>query len=356
MARTKSPLFWILITVGGASALCCTGTLGLLALGLISGPSETGAPTATAAGSASHETRGTGNRGEPGGFAFDAPQGWKTLPDGRFILEWLDRGDTLGVEALRLQSVPGLDDGEGKVARMWVERIGADWNDVKPNPPVMRRFMSNGARAFFTGGTVHHKGNGRSFRVTLYLVEADDRFEPLVFIQSYSTPGGIGEAMSASFSWNTTHAKLEEALKGVRGSPVGLPLVDDAEIVGSFAHGSNSVAQWVNTYTGGTSMTAVTSHADYTFGADHAFQYKFVGGSGQVGAMTFGQESDQGTWSVKHDVLTLAGAQRTRRYLLLGAARTPEGKRTLFLVPEHPSWSLSPGAIAQNAELYVAKD
>ncbi|RKH13485.1 hypothetical protein D7Y13_21075 [Corallococcus praedator] len=353
MARPKSPLVWILIVVGGASALCCTGTLGLMVLGLVSG-SDTGGPGALAGVVASPADRArAGKQGEPGGFAFDPPQGWKTQADGRFILEWVDRGDTLGVEALRLASVPGLEDGEGKLTRLWQERVGADWAGVPPNPPVMRRFVANGARAFFTAAEVRHKANGRSFRVTLMLVEADTRFESLVFIQSFSTPGGIGEAMSASFSWNTSHPKVEDALKGVRGSPVGLPLADDAEVVGDFTYGTNSVAQWVNAY-GGTRMTSVSYTVQYILEADHTFQYKYAGASGQVGALQFGSDNDQGTWSVKHDVLTLTGAQRTRRYLIVGAGHSPEGKRTLILMPEHPGWSLTPGGLSQNAELYVA--
>ncbi|MBN8233237.1 lipocalin family protein [Corallococcus macrosporus] len=344
MARPKSPFVWILLAVGGVCAFCCTGTLGLMALGLFAGE-DSATPRARA-----------GRPGEPGGFAFDAPQGWKTQADGRFILEWDQRGDTLGVEALRLPSLPGLDDAEGKLARLWQERVGADWNDVKPNPLVMRRFVANGARAFFTAAVVRAKNNDRSFRVSLYLVEAGDRLEPLVFIQSFMTPGGLGEAMSASFSWNTSYVRVEEALKGVRGSPVGLPLVDDAEVVGHFVHGSSTAAQWVNAYTGGTTMTAVSYSSEYTFGANHSFQYKYAGASGQVGAMTFGSENDQGTWSVNHDVLTVTGAKRTRRFLLIGAARTPEGRRTLYLLRDQQGWSLSPGAIGQDGELYVAAD
>lgn len=351
MARPKSPRFWILLTAGGACAFCCTGTLGLMALGFFAG-SDSATPGASDTVS---RARG-GTPGEPGGFAFNAPAGWKTQEDGRFIVEWNDRGDTLGVEALRLPSVPGLDDGEGKLARMWQERVGADWNDVKPDPLVMRRFMANGARAFFTAAVVRAKHNGRDFRLSLYLVEAGDRLEPLVFIQSFMTPGGVGEHLSASYSWSTSYARVEEALKGVRGSPVGLPLVDDAEVVGHFLHDSGTSAQWVNTYTGSTTMTAVSGRTEYTFGANHSFQYKYAGASGQVGAMKFGSESDQGTWSVNHDVLTVTGARWTRRFLLMGAARSPEGKRTLHLMRDNGGWSLAPGAIGQNGELYVAAD
>ncbi|RKG75973.1 hypothetical protein [Corallococcus terminator] len=351
MARPKSPLVWILIVVGGASALCCSGTLGLMVLGLISG-SDTDSPGAVAGMASPADRARAGKPGEPGGFAFDAPQGWKTQADGRFITEWTDSSNLLGVEALRLQSVPGLEDGEGKLLRMWRERVGADWADVNPNPPAMRRFVTNGARAFFTAAVVTHKTNGKSFRVTLMLVEADTRFEPLVFIQSFSSPGA-GEAMSASFSWNTSHQKVEEALKGVRGSPVGLPLADDAELVGDFTYSTSSAAQWATAY-GGTTMTAVSYAVQYILGADHTYQYKYSGASGVVGAMTFGSEDDRGTWSIHHDILTLTGEKRPRRYLIVGAGHTPEGKRFVILMPEHPRWSLYPGALSQDAQMFVA--
>ncbi|MCP3102342.1 hypothetical protein LZ198_26065 [Myxococcus sp. K15C18031901] len=351
MSRPRRPLLWILVALGGGFALCCTGSLGLMALGAFSGSDS------SASGGGVGVSRG-GTPGEPGGFALDSPQGWSQREGGGFITEWVDRGDTLGVELLRLGSVPGLEDAEGKLSRMWSERIGADWNDVKPSPLVMRRFVANGARAYFTSATVLHKGNGRRFRLSLYLVEAGERLEALAFIQSYFSPGGVAAAqgMMADNSWGTSHVRVEDALKGVRGSPVGLPLVADSEVVGSFSHGSGAAGQWVNTFTGSTTMRAVTSRSDYVFKADHSFQHQFVGGSGPAGAMAFATESDEGTWSVKHDVLTLAGAKRTRRFLLLGAARTPDGKRTLYLMPEHTGWSLQPGAIGLNGELYVQKE
>jgi hypothetical protein len=353
MTLPKSPIAWVLIFVGGATALCCTGTLGLMALGLFAeddtAASASLAPMPGAAGR-------TGQPGAPGGFAFDAPKGWRVIGEGRHLIEEKDRQDILGVEVVRLPSVPGLEDGEGKVARLWHERIGADWNGVTSTPPVLRRFVSNGARAFFTASPLRSKKDGALFRLSLYLVEADDRFEPLVFIQSYVPENPIARDMSAGLSWDTSHRNVELALAGVRGSPVGAPLVDDTEVVGNFAYGTGSSLQWVNTFTGATSMTAVSYNIKYAFSGDHTFVYAYAGASGQVGAMQFGKENDEGEWSVKHDVLTVAGQVRTRKYLLIGAARTPEGRRTLYLMPEHPAWSLYPGAIAQHAELYVEKN
>lgn len=350
MTLPKSPITWVLIFVGGATALCCTGTLGLMALGLFAEDDTTAsANRAHVPGAAGR----TGQPGAPGGFAFDVPKGWKANGEGRYLIEEKEDQDILGVEVVRLPSVPGLEDGEGKVARLWHERIGADWDGVTSTPPVLRRFVSNGARAFFTGSPLRSKKEGVLFRVTLYLVEADDRFEPLVFIQSYVPEITTARDMSAGYSWDTSHKNVELALEGVRGSPVGAPLVDDAEVVGHFSYATSSSLQWVNTFSGATSMSAVSYNIKHVFSEEHSFVYEYSGASGQVGAMKFGTENDEGEWSVKHDVLTLTGQKRTRKYLLLGASRTPEGRRTLYLMSDYPGWSLYPGSIAQNAQLYV---
>ncbi|WP_224244377.1 hypothetical protein [Hyalangium gracile] len=73
---------------------------------------------------------------------------------------------------------------------------------------------------------------------------------------------------------------------------------------------------------------------------DYSFVYQYAGASGQVGAMLFGTEDDEGEWSVKHDVLTLTGQKRTRRYLM----------------PGYLAWSLYPGAISRHGELYIEKN
>jgi hypothetical protein len=71
--------------------------------------------------------------------------------------------------------------------------------------------------------------------------------------------------------------------------------------------------------------------------------------------MQFSQDTDEGEWRVAHDQLVLTGNKRTTKYLVAGAARTPDGKRSLFLLPEG-RWSLAPGPMAANGELYVTAE
>lgn len=133
-----------------------------------------------------------------------------------------------------------------------------------------------------------------------------------------------------------------------------MPLVSDEEVVGQWTYSTGSHLQWVNTLTGATGMNTVSFSIQFGMSDDHRFTYKFQGASGQVGALQFSGESDEGEWKVEHDQLFVTGEQRSRKFLIAGAARTPEGKRSLFLL-QHPNYSLSPGAVARHGELYVER-
>lgn len=347
MAGGSKAWVWVVVAAAAGCVVCSAG--GALLFGVAA---FTDADAPGAQGPEAPE----GQPGEAGGFSFTPPQGWTSPGAGRVAWTGKDRDAVLGVEVIRLPAISGREDGEAKVARLWSERIGADWDGVKAAPMVLRRFVANGARAYFTSGVVKPKGGGIDTRVSVYLVEAGDRLEPLVVLQTYREDTTFGETTvnhMAQYSWDTTHEQVEQALAGVRGSPVGLALVSDDEVVGTWNYGSSTAAQWVNTLTGSTSMTAVAYSVDYVFGDDHRFTYKYGGASGQVGAMQFGTDSDEGEWRVEHDQLVVSGKSQ-RKYLIAGAARTPQGKRSLFLLP-HPRWSLAPGGLAQNGELFVEK-
>jgi hypothetical protein len=345
MAAGKKLWLWVLVAVGGSCLLCTAGGAVLLGLGAISG--EGGQTSGSASGGT------TGQPGAPGGFTFTPPSGWTSPAQGHWRVEVQEGGATLGVELIHLAAVSGLDQPEAKLATLWAERIGADWQGVSATPLVMRRFVQNGARAHFTSAPLTPKAGGLTTRVSLYLVEAGDRLEPMVMLQTYSSPGTyetIQEHM-LPYSWDKTYPRIEEAIAGMQGSPVGLPLVSDEEVAGEWSYSTGSHLEWVNTLTGSTSMTMVSYGVRYQFTDGHEFTYRFQGASGAVGAMNVSQDSDEGDWRVEHDQLLLTG-KRVTKYLIAGAARSPEGKRTLFLLPE-PQWSLSPGAVAANGQLFV---
>jgi hypothetical protein len=340
----KKTWLWVLIALGGSCFVCAAGGLALLALGAVSGGDGMGQAS---------PARSEGTPGAPGGFSFTAPQGWTSPGPGRWLTQREDGSARLTVEVIRLPAIAGLEQPAEKLAAFWRDRVGADW-EVGETPLVLRRFVANGARAYFTSAPLRPKRGGTETRVSAYLVEADDRLEPLVVLQGYDEPGQYASIIEhmAQFSWDKTHPLVEQVIAGTAGSPVGLPLASDEEVAGRWVHSTATSMQWVHTITGSTSMSTVSYSVKFEFGEDHHFTYSFQGASGEVGAMQFSSDKDEGEWRVEHDLLVLEGKQGTKKYLIAGAGRQPGGKRTLFLMPER-QWSLSPGALARSGELYV---
>lgn len=311
------------------SAVCCLGTLGL---GLVG--SDTPAANTTAS---------------PGGFVFAPPASFQQRGPGHWRREQKDGTETLWVDLSLLAPIPGLDDANGKLATLWKQQLTGHYENVRA-PLVQRRFVSNGARAHFARAKLLRPGNREPVMVSLYLVEADDHLEPFFVVQGCDT-NEMGVEMIIQFSFPKTHAFVEELLKTVQGSPTGGPLVSDDEVLGHYQFGDTNTAQWINTLTGSTTMTAVARAADYTFEDDHTYAYSFTGGSGQVGAIKFQTEKDSGTWKVDHDVLVLVGEKVQQKYLITGAPKSPEGAQLLLLQSE-PTWSLAPNV---ESEVYVRK-
>ncbi|MBM4783858.1 MAG: hypothetical protein GQE15_39820 [Archangiaceae bacterium] len=343
--RSNKTLLWVLLGVGGLCAVCGAGTVALFGLGVIAGATDVmGAGTASP----------SGTPGVAGGFSFTVPASFAVVSEGRWRFEKLDGDARHTAEVIKLAAIPGIDQPQDKLTQLWNQTIVRDWPGAPTRVLPLRRFVNNGARAYFTSASLKAANNKHPSLVSLYLVEADDRLEPFVVLQEYFDDS-VGAVMMAKGSFDETQPAVEELMKGVEGSPVGLPLVSDDEIAGAWKYGTGSHAQYVNVITGSTSFSAVSYTVKYDFEANHDFSYDFVGANTQHGNTQFGGEKDTGTWRVQHDLLVLDGAAHDRRYFIVGAGVGPEGKRLLYLLPE-PHWSLSPGAIAFHGELYEARE
>lgn len=335
---------WVLGGLAATCAFCSIATLGAAALGLVS---DDDTVTGTAAPSAP-----AGSPGIEGGFALAIPKTFKPDGEGRWITRIPDGSSTLTVELIKLSSLPGLDRAPERLKELWTTTIARDWSGVQNDPFILRRFMSNGARAHFTGSKLRDKKTNFLFYVTCYLVEAGDRLEPLVFVQGYGDGSKFPNDMMAGVSWSTSYPAVEAVIAQVKGSPVGLPLVSDDEVEGHWGFSSTNTAQWVNTLTGSTSMTSVAYASDYVFDGDHRYTYAFKGASGQMGAANFSSERGAGEWKVEHDLLVLTGDDgKVRKSLITNAGAGPDGRRTLLLIDERRA-TVAPFAMGVG-ELYV---
>ncbi|MDY7229612.1 hypothetical protein [Hyalangium rubrum] len=316
----------------GLTFTCCFGTL---VLGLVGGEETTPAAGMRTSGGA--------------GFTFAPPSSFQKVGEDRWRREQRDDTEVYWVEVRRLPPLAGLEGAEEKLSAQWRKLLSGAYEQVHA-PLVQRRFVSNGARAYFGRARLLRPGNPEPVMVSLYLVEADERLEPFLVVQGCDTTA-MGSQMIISFSFPKTHAFVEELLATVQGSPTGGPLVSDDEVTGHFVFGDTNTAQWINTVTGATSMTAVARAVDFTFNDDHTYTYAFTGGSGQVGAIQFATDKDQGRWKVEHDLLVLTGEKYAHRYFITGAPRGPDGQQVLLLQSE-PTWSFSPNV---ESEVYVRK-
>ena len=299
--------------------------------------------------SADDEPRGT--RGRPGmGFSFAPPASFVPAGEDGWKREASHGSERLSVDVARLPAMPGRAGVAPTFAALWNQLVPTAFDPLPahdghvPTPLLQRRFVSNGARAHFGRARLFRKGTQRAVYVSLYLVEEDDQLHPFLVVQGCQSTSPGGDVICDT-TFGTTHRWVEELLEHVSGSPTAVPLVDDEDLVGHFTSGSDDVAQWINTTTGRTSATAVVRLMDFHFNADHSFTSKFTGGAGAVGALQVGTQTDEGTWTVQHDLLVLQGAQREERYFITGVPQTPNGRR-LLLLQQKPNWSLAPGVEA----------
>lgn len=345
-SSSNKTLLWVLLGVGGLCAVCGAGTVALVGLGVIAGATDS-----MGVGSSSSSA---GSPGAAGGFAFSVPATFKPVSESRWHFEQMDGEKRHTVDVIRFAAVPGLDDPAGKLTRLWNEAIVRDWPQASTKVLPLRRFVQNGARAHFTSATLTAANNKHPSLVSLYLVEADDRLEPFVVLQEYFDDS-VGAMIVAQGSFDVTQPAVEALMKGVEGSPIGRPLVEEAEIVGRWTSGSGSQMQYVNVITGATSFSAVSQTTRYDFESGHDFRYDYAGANTQLGSTTFGGQSDTGTWTLEHDLLLLDGARFDRKFFIVGAGVGPTGKRILYLMPEG-EFSLSPGAIGYHGQLFSERD
>lgn len=341
--RSSKTLLWVLLGIGGLCAVCGAGTVALVGLGVIAGATDSMGAGAPAVGQERQE-------GAPGGFTFSVPPSFSPVSEGRWRFEKLDGNKRHTVDLIRLPAVPGLEDPITKLTQQWNATIVRDWPNAPTRVLPLRRFVNNGARAYFSSASLTAANADHPARVSLYLVEAGDRLEPFVVLQEYFDTS-VGAAIVAQYSFDQTQPAVEEVFKGIEGSPIGPPLVEEAEVVGAWSSSSGASLQYVNVITGGTTVNSVASNTKYAFSGDHTFSYDYGGANTRFGNTQFASQQDTGTWRLEHDLLLLDGEQFDRKFFIVGAGEGPAGKRVLYVIPEG-NWSLSPGAIGQHGQLF----
>lgn len=343
--RGATPVFWALLGAAGLCATCGLLSVAVVALGVAQGPlADAEEPAAVSVAGA----------GEPGEIGFVVPSEFKPVSDGRFRYELRDGDARHSVDVIKLAAVPGLAEPERKLEETWRTAVAPDWPGAPTQLLPLRRFVSNGARAYFTAARMTAPGHQHPSLVSLYLVESDDRLEPFVVLQAYEDRS-VGAMLVAAGSFDRTQPAVEVLFEGIGGSPVGLPLVDASEVVGTWTAASGASQEVVHVLTGASAVNAVSWSSRYQLEPGGRFSWTSSGATTRLGNTQFGSDRDTGRWTLKHDLLVLDGEARDKSFFIVGAGRGPSGKRVLYLLPEG-HWSLSPSVIAQHGQLYEAAD
>ncbi len=328
-SSNKNVILVVVLVLAGSCVLCAGGAIVLGGIGFLTAKDVATPPVPTGVTTAAE-------------FAPPAP--FQLVSEGRWQASLADGSAHHGVEVTRFPSRAATS-GLSALSEAWSELIVPQWPGAPSRVLPLRRFANNGARVYFASARLPQQGFKRKSLVSLYLLQVDDRFEVFSVVQS-SVDESVGNEMTEAGAPDVSHPLVEALFKGLAGSPTDVPLVDDAELVGSWKSSSGGQQQYVYVLTGASGYDAVASSVWWTFEAGHEFTYKFSGAVTDTGNTRFSGQEDRGTWSLEHDLLVTNGDTLKRKFFVVGAGEGPGGKRVVVLMPEG-KWTLSPGAIAR---------
>jgi hypothetical protein len=286
-------------------------------------------------------------RGEE--FSYSLPSGWtEGKENGLTVLTGTTNAGT-ALRVVLLGTVPNPGDLQAATAEFWKQMTVSSFTPLDPpgeSPPIYRRYVGSGVRAFFTYYPYMRAKNGSSFNiggeqvpaipVSLYVIESGKNIYPLIVLY----------LCSSSHENQRLHDTLLEPLfKSIKGS-VGTarkPLVTAAELAGTWKQTLVSVSGSLVTRSGvdagaagGGTMRTYVLLPDGRFSGDATGFHR-----GTLGTTNTAKD-DTGTWRLDGHVLVMKDSRgQTVRRPFLGINRDKKnGSRLLTLGEENPSGAL----------------
>lgn len=214
------------------------------------------------------------------GFQINAPAPWREV-GGWWVNEKLETRNvvTQACTAAHVRFLPAIEakGNMGDALRsLWKSDLPAEM-EGKAGAMVYRRYVGNGLFAQFIFGMGQEKGRRTDTFFTLMLVDCGSYWQPVVIGQTYEDRGEVlsGESLTAGFSYPVSSAQAETLLSSFRcsGAPVDQPIAVPASLAGEYNFGNGSTMEWVNIYTGATSMTFVSYGGSLNLAANGTFTY-----------------------------------------------------------------------------------
>lgn len=269
-------------------------------------------------------------------FTFTVPAGWVVEGAWHVCRKGDPQGNDRTTRTAFVRFPPAIDaagDMGTKLGELWKTSVPEELAG-RHSSMVYRRYVGDGLPAQFIFGAGREKGRVSDSLFSLYLIDLGSKWQPMLIAQTYDDPDTNVQAivgMSARFSYAETAATAEAFLATLRG-PKGRALVSKEALVGDYSFGNASQLQWENIYTGATSMTVVSYGGTLNLKADGSYDSTFQSASGQVGALKFASEKEQGTWDVKGDLLTLSAKGKSSSYRVAGLTRFQDGVKVAVLL------------------------
>lgn len=282
------------------------------------------------------------------GFAFDPPAGW--AKNGEWYVYTTE--ERLCYTAAHVRFPPAI-----KASGNMGEALTALWKTLIPNGDkaapgsmVYRRYLGSKLFSQFVFGKVRENQRDVDTLFTLFLIDCGDTWQPVVLAQTYEDKS-MGEIKMTTiaqqhfpFSTVDSAGYAESLFKTLRcPNAPNQAMASREAISGAFAFGSGGMAQWVNVYTGATSMTFSSYSGTFNLKPDGSFTYTMVTSAGQVGAANYRGLKASGSYRIEGDLLICKYAtydqgdsykRKEDRYRIAGVTAFSDGSKVVILMDD----------------------
>ena len=273
-------------------------------------------------------------------FTYALPQGWKK--DGAWhIAEIVDQGDVTRALVRFPDAIPAQGNMGAALNELWKQHIPKE-GQGKQGSIIFRRYVGDRLLSQFICGRFREPGRDADTAFMLMLIDCKTHWQPVVIALTFDSTFKPGKYFSATFKYPYAMAQAEHLLATFKGPPAaGGPLVDKEALVGEYGFGSGATQDWVNIYTGASSMTFVSYGGTLNLKADGKFAYTFSSASGAVGATTFRGAKGSGSWVIQGDQLICTFTEydqgdgykvKEHRYRIGGVTLFPDGTKIVVLL------------------------
>jgi hypothetical protein len=273
-------------------------------------------------------------------FTYALPQGWKK--DGAWhIAEIIEQGDVTRALVRFPDAIPAQGNMGAALNELWKQHIPKE-GQGKQGSIIFRRYVGDRLLSQFICGRFREQGRDADTAFMLMLIDCKTHWQPVVIALTFDSTFKPGMDFSATFKYPDAMAQAENLLATFKCPPAaGGPLVDKEALVGDYGFGSGATQDWVNIYTGASSMTFVSFGGTLNLKADGKFTYTYSSATGAVGATTFRSAKGSGTWVIQGDQLICTYSEydqgdghrvKEHRYRIGGVTVFPDGTKIVVLL------------------------